>query len=331
MRSEIDVDVFEGERLVQRCACTAQPFPDGRPGAIWRGVTYPLLPGDRIDVGATQHREVQGQPFAVVAGEGTTWILVSGLASALTEARDRLEAGGIRVAHSGRWLGDTPEGSSFDWFLRCEGVVEVGQVGELLGANRTVVQTAEGRLAVLEQHLLEMRAALARLADELVVATRAPSTASLLQETRSANHDAILEATRDRVRELETRLAATPPNPAPARSSTARLQQELGAVLVALRPDVILLRDSLQVAVGEFASRTAFYRTLQELPVSGARPEGWKALRGSERWWERHVSNGQDDSGRAYARFDTRSRQWRLLLGWKGEQSRDIDWIRREG
>jgi len=209
---------------------------------------------------------------------------VSGLASALTEARDRLEAGGIRVAHSGRWLGDTPEGSSFDWFLRCEGVVEVGQVGELLGANRTVVQTAEGRLAVLEQHLLEMRAALARLADELVVATRAPSTASLLQETRSANHDAILEATRDRVRELETRLAATPPNPAPARSSTARLQQELGAVLVALRPDVILLRDSLQVAVGEFASRTAFYRTLQELPVSGARPEGWKALRGSERW-----------------------------------------------
>jgi hypothetical protein len=69
---------------------------------------------------------------------------------------------------------------------------------------------------------------------------------------------------------------------------------------------------------------------LQELPVTGGRPDGWKALRGTERWWERHVSTGQDDSGRAYARFDPIRRRWELLLGWKADQTRDIGWLKRK-
>ena len=97
-----------------------------------------------------------------------------------------------------------------------------------------------------------------------------------------------------------------------------------------LRPDVELLRDSLTVAVGEFESRTGFYRSIKELPVEGGRPEGWKRVQTAERWWERHVSNGRGNTGRAYARFDTRTRRWGFLLGWKSEQVRDIAWLQNE-
>jgi len=325
MLSEIEVAVFDGGALVQRCVCTLRDLPDGRSGAVWRGVVYPLLPGDRIDVSVAEPEAAPEQPFAVLAGEDSTWVLVRGLAGALAEAQVRLEAAGIRVSRSGRWLGDTVGDVTFDWFLRCEGMLGPDRVGEVLGRGSVVGDTAEARVAVLEQHLLEMRAELARLAEQLHDAARQPLVVVQPATPAAPERDTALEAALEKVRELQARLDAVPPRPAPA-----RLQEELAAALAALRPGVILLRDSLQVVVGEFASRGAFYRILQELPVTGGRPEGWKALRGAERWWERHVSTGQDDSGRAYARFDSVSRRWDLLLGWKGEQARDIEWLRRK-
>ncbi len=113
-------------------------------------------------------------------------------------------------------------------------------------------------------------------------------------------------------------------------SGAVRLRDELAAMLAALRPDLVLLRVSLLVVVGEFGSRVGFYRALRELLPSGGRPDGWKLLRGTERWWERHVPTGHDNAGRAYARFDTQMRQWALLLSWKAEQDRDIVWLRQQ-
>lgn len=329
MRSEIEVAIFDGETLVQRCPCTPRDLPGGRPGVVWRGVVYPLLPGDRIDVGAPEGQAGAEQSFVVLPGEGSTWVLVRGLASALNEAQARLEAAGIRVSRTGRWLGDTVGDVAFDWSLRCEGVLGTDEIEEVLGRSRVDGDSAEARVAVLEQHLFEMRAALASLAEQLKDAVRAPPAPSQ-PPPAVPERDFALEAALGKIRELETRLDAVPPRPAPTRPAAIRLQEELTAALTTLRPDIILLRDSIQVAVGEFASRGAFYRMLQELPASGGRPEGWKSLRGAERWWERHVSTGQDDSGRAYARFDAVVRKWEVLLGWKGEQPRDIDWLKRK-
>jgi hypothetical protein len=330
MRSEIEVAIFDGETLIQRCPCTPRDLPDGRPGVVWRGVVYPLLPGDRIDVGAPEDQAGAEQSFVVLPGEGSTWVLVRGLASTLNETQARLEAAGIRVSRTGRWLGDTVSDVAFDWFLRCEGVLGTDQVAEVLGASRVDGASAEARVAVLEQHLIEMRAALASLAEQLKDAVRVPPARAQPRPPAAPERDFALEAALEKIRELETRLDAVPPRAAPTRSAAIRLQEELTAALTTLRPDIILLRDSIQVAVGEFASRGAFYKMLQELPVTGGRPDGWKALRGAERWWERHVSTGQDDSGRAYARFDPAARQWEVLLGWKGEQPRDIDWLKRK-
>jgi len=126
----------------------------------------------------------------------------------------------------------------------------------------------------------------------------------------------------------EGQAASEKPPALPARST--RTYDEVKGVLAALRPDVVLLRDSLQVAFGEFPSRAGFYGVLNDLPTSGARPDGWKKLRGAEHWWECHVSTGQNDHGRAYARFDGLKRQWSVLLSIKKAQGHDILWLQAQ-
>lgn len=98
----------------------------------------------------------------------------------------------------------------------------------------------------------------------------------------------------------------------------------------ALLPKVRLIRDSLMVVAAEFASRKALYRTLSELQEAKDRlPPNWKKVQGVEGWWERHLSNGQDDAGRAYARLNA-ERNWDVLVSHKSEQSRDIAWLDRQ-
>jgi hypothetical protein len=330
MRSEIEVAVYEGKTLIQRCLCSSQELPDGRPGVIWRGVLYPLLPGKRIDVAAAERQEPWDQPFAVLPGEGATWVLIRGPASALTEARARLEATGIRMTRAGRWLGDPIDDVAFDWFLRFDEILDAGEITERLGRDPVDQYTAEARLIILEQHLIEMKAALAGLAEQLNNSASLPPEPPHADQQQTNERDVILEKSLAKIRDLEAQLAALPQRSVAMRSPTVRLQEELTSVLKALRPDITFLRDSMQVAVIEFHSRGVFYRMLHELPVAGGRPDGWKALRGAERWWERHLSTGQDDSARAYARFDLAARQWEVLIGWKGEQARDISWIKQK-
>ena len=126
---------------------------------------------------------------------------------------------------------------------------------------------------------------------------------------------------------FEARLAAGPP---PVTRGALKLTDELAEALAALRPDVLLLRATLLVITGEFATRTGTLRAIAELPLSASRPEGWKMLRGAERWWERHVNTGRNDLGRAYARFDTQARCWHLLIGMKGSQTQDVEWLTRQ-
>lgn len=46
-------------------------------------------------------------------------------------------------------------------------------------------------------------------------------------------------------------------------------------------------------------NRRALYRGLAELQiVNGRLPPTWKKLKGLDAWWERHMSDGQDDAGR---------------------------------
>lgn len=197
-----------------------------------------------------------------------------------------------------------------DWFIRCAAPPRPPE------GSPAPAPTADpaARVLALEARLFELSGDLAAL------------TALLEEEARhNPEQDEALAAARSRLAELEAKLARAAPAPVPR-----RLEAKLGRMLCVLRPDLRLLRGCLSVCVGEYARRDGVLRALAELQADGARPEGWKMLRGADRWWERHVSTGQDDAGRAYARFDRAARAWDVLFGWKGEQDRDIAWLRRQ-
>jgi hypothetical protein len=48
------------------------------------------------------------------------------------------------------------------------------------------------------------------------------------------------------------------------------------------------------------------------------------------KWWERHLSDGQDDAGRIYVRFSSTDRVWDVLISHKSGQTRDISWLSRQ-
>ena len=326
----VEVTVRNEGRFVETSACSRHDLADGNPGVVWRGVRYPLLANDVIELTQPARKPAGGSvtaaaispPVASIQTEGSTWVLVQGMAAERAEVQLRLEQAGVSVQRFGRWLGDAIEGIAFDWFILCDGAFDGPALAGLVGRS-TVEADANARVAVLERRLLDARADLARLAFVLE-ARQQPVRPS----TSTAPFPDLLAEALAQVQDLQGRLSDTP-LPLPSRSNQ-RLHDELAAAVTVLRPDLALLRDSWLVATAIFVTRTQLYSSLQELPISGARPDGWKALRGADRWWERHVSTGQDASGRVYARYDTGARRWTVLLGVKSTQSRDIDWLARQ-
>ena len=109
-----------------------------------------------------------------------------------------------------------------------------------------------------------------------------------------------------------------------------RLHDEISDVLGGLLPTVNLVRDGLTVAASEYASRKALHRSLSELASIERRlPPNWKPVQGAPGWWERHVSDGQANTGRLYALYVAEARRWDVLISDKGEQPRDMTWLRR--
>jgi hypothetical protein len=171
---------------------------------------------------------------------------------------------------------------------------------------------------------MEARASLARV--QAVQAQRTEPSAEtetemgLLREENAA----LLQEIAD----LNRRLAeAVPVRSEPTRAA-GRLQDEIDLLITTLRPDLRFLRDSLTVIAGEFADRRALYRAVLELG-SDVVGSSWKRIWGASTWLERHVSTGQDDSGRIYAR--RAKKRWNLLVSHKSQQSRDIAWLSRQG
>ena len=336
---EIEVAVMDGERLVQRWPCRAETLPDGSQGAWWRGVLYPLLPdageGGSINVGIPVAQPTLAG-HAVLAGDEASWVLIYGDSAALESARSALTREGISVQRHGRWLGEPVNEHNFDFFLRCDGRLDPGFVARVLatpGRRAAEVEPAV-QLGLLEQRLADMRGELAGLRAVLSRMEQASAASPLKQQapelpTQTMVPYAELQEALARAEAFEVRLAASP-QPPPASRGTLKLKTEFDEVLAALRPDILLLRDTLVVITGEFANRTGTLRAIAELSVSGSRPEGWKMLRGAERWWERHVNTGRNDLGRAYARFDTQTRCWGLLVGMKGSQAQDVDWLSKK-
>lgn len=108
------ISIFNSDELFETRECALVSLPDGREGAIWRGLAYPLeLPDQQIDMGGEAfppgdclNRDVSVQApqtnFAVIEGVEEAYVLLSGPSLACEIASGALKASGYDVIRTGR-------------------------------------------------------------------------------------------------------------------------------------------------------------------------------------------------------------------------------------
>src|SRR6266404_2461838 len=124
------ISIFNSGQLFETRDCALVRLPDGREGAIWRGLAYPLeLPDRRIEMGGEAfppgdctHRDASTRPtqtnFALIEGVEEAYVLLSGSSIACETAAGTLKDAGYDVIRTGRYLGDPVDGLEADWFIR---------------------------------------------------------------------------------------------------------------------------------------------------------------------------------------------------------------------
>lgn len=361
MRNEMatttaSIHVLDGDRPLEDRRCRLVRLRDGRAAAIWRGLAFPIGPGETIDISgpgvppaeclpaeAPLPAAGRGCRWGIVEGIEEAWVLVAGPVAERDAVASRLHAAGLAVLRRGAWLGEPADGLEPDWFVRiarpADGRSLSAELEAILGPRAAAPPAAGEEAEELRRRLARRELEQARMA-----------AAALGAEVERLRSGAIAAAAlAERVAQLETELARAEERlaqPQPAATAQAavvattqaaprlaqRIQEEVATVLQALLPGIRLLRDSLMVASVEYRDRGGFYRALRELAQGGARlPPAWKKLRGTPEWWERHVSTGEDDAGRAYARALPGGAGWEVLLSDKGSQARDLAWLRKAG
>jgi len=326
------ITVVDGNESVESRRCRLVPLPDGTKGALWRGLVWPIAIGSTIDVAGPAFSLLPQDPpvgprFGLVDGAEEAWLVLEGSVTVRDAVAGALRQAGIETLRSGPWLGDPVDGvvgSSFIRFVR----PAVGDLRETIAyLLRDFVSTAaandddsEERARILAIELIEARSQLARLKtrpqDRASEPTAVPAELARLRQENTA----LLQEIAD----LSRQIAERPPVRSHPNRAAGRLLDEIAALLGKFRPDLRFLRDSLTIVTGEYADRQSFYSAVNELGPDPLR-RGWKKIHGTPGWWERHISNGQDDSGRIYAR--PTAGKWEVLVSHKAQQRRDIEWL----
>jgi hypothetical protein len=350
------ISIFNRGQLFETRECALIRLPDGREGAVWRGLAYPVgLPDGRIEMegeafppGDCLHQDASIRApqtnFAVIEGVEEAYILISGPILSCETTAGALKASGYEVIRTGRYLGEPVGGLEADWFIRI--TKPMNQLESLSGLLTAVLagpaagdhshesfgeyraRLIAGELASARAREAALRAEVSRLKLELAsdgqTQTELDELRTAIELERSLRQEADLAAfaAAQLANEVRVDRPVAPPG---------KLKNEIEVVLETLLPGVRLMRDSLIVIAAEFSNRRALYRGLAELQIgNGGLPPMWKKLKGLDVWWERHMSDGQDDAGRVYARLEQSDRIWDVLISHKSEQTRDIAWLARQ-
>ena len=346
--------VNNGSDNIDERECRLVVLPDGRSAAVWRGLAYPLSHG-AIDVaGKGTPPSVCGEPesagsrltYALRGTVGGLYVMLRGSVTEAELAAANLRSSGLLVARLGRYLGEGIPGFDADWFLRliAEPTAEVQEkIAIALGARpewrderglrerllAAELERALARDAEAKAALVRLRAAEDDAASHGEAAALSRAEAEVERQLReAAEAQAQASQAQRRVDELEAERAGL--RIPPGSRSDRSVADEFDIVLDVLLPRVKLLRDSRDLAVFGYLSRQGVYQALAELDRTTRQiPSAWKSVQGASRWIERHVSNGQDNTGRAYARLDPSDRRWEVLISHKADQNQDIEWLKR--
>ena len=328
--------IIDSDQLIETRRCRLVHLPDGTRAALWRGLAWPVGAGDQIDIaGPAFPLSAENPPtrprFGLIDGAEEAWLVLDGSVTVRDAAAAAMRHAGIAVLRSGPWLGDPVEGVFGTSFVRFVRPAETDLRQSLARILEDRVSPAAAspddpaaRARVFLTELMEARAELTRVRAAQRQQGPDPTDHDGAELARVQEENLALLR---QIADLHRQLAEARPERSEPSRATGRLQDEIMALLTTIRPDLRFLRDSLTVLAGEFANRRGVYRAVLELG-SDALGRGWKRIHGAPGWWERHVSNGQDDSGRIYARRAKGA--WHLLISHKSEQARDIAWLARQ-
>jgi hypothetical protein len=338
---ELEVNIFDGEVALEMRRCALVRLPDGGAAAVWRGLAFPILPGDRIDATGSAYAIAETLPlaentkaFAVIDGQSEAYVLVAGGFVEAETVAGKLRQARIEVLRTGRYFGEPVAELEADWFVRIVRPVGADDLAialePILGsqaARPPAVAVADPRARLLTAELFAARAREAKLLGDIArlrasIAETAPETERQAAEFRDA-----LEAERRLRQAAEQAEKVVEGRSRPPQSG--RIATEVQDVLAGLLPHLRMLRDSIDVVAAEFASRQGVWRALGELTAAGGVPRDWKRIRGADGWWERHLINGRDNTGRIYVRKSA-GPTWDVLMSHKSEQQRDIAWLARQ-
>src|SRR4051812_39366221 len=114
------VSIFGGAQLLEAWECRLTQLPDGRMGAIWRGLAFPLLAsGAAIDVTGEAHPPsccrperptARAEAFAIIEGVEEAYVLVAGSVTVGERTAAELRNAGFAVLRTGRYFGEPVDG-----------------------------------------------------------------------------------------------------------------------------------------------------------------------------------------------------------------------------
>ena len=166
-----EIVVCDGADRLEARRCRIMTLPNGRAGAIWRGLAYPIDGGNLIDIAGQAWPPTDCTPDIVsmsdpgsasIEGADETYLLLQGSVAVREAAAASLRAAGVSVLRAGRYLGDPVDGLSADWFIRFEKPAGDEPIDEwlarVLGRQRVKQDrpsdtTSETRLRLLEDEL----------------------------------------------------------------------------------------------------------------------------------------------------------------------------------
>jgi len=324
-------------------------LPGGATGALYRGQVFPLLPDGSIDI--TGPFSVPGVCSPIGEGqarilENAWWVLPGEPPLVLLRGDEEtcqrllaaiVECGG-EIFASGPYLAGSEDEAPADWFALPRGLTaeEIRAVLETAsgqeqgegGAPAVQTLTPAEREVVLRDTLTCLRLEAQRAAGEVAAmgSRLAETEAARIEEGRKAQELA------QQLAEAVARAAKAddPPDLPPQPQSVKRLAAAMGQVISTLLPRAVLLRDTETILARLLPDRGPSLLALRDLHD---RPNetlaNWKGVRGAGGWRERHLSTGQDDSGRLYARL-RKDGKIEVLLSFKNLQDRDVDWLSRQ-
>jgi hypothetical protein len=82
---EVEIKICEGNVALNKRRCPLVRLRDGRSAVFWRGLAFPVLPGDRINIAEDAYPITETLPsatlpnaFAVIDGQDEAYILMAG-------------------------------------------------------------------------------------------------------------------------------------------------------------------------------------------------------------------------------------------------------------